>query len=88
MSWDVKLTSRFIPGMVDSLNAEIALGTITSVQDAIQWLGYTYLFVRMRREPFIYGTSISQRDEVLLMDQECLMMSSKMILSSVTRGTS
>jgi antiviral helicase SLH1 len=43
--------------MVDSLNAEIALGTITSVQDAIQWLGYTYLFVRMRREPFIYGTS-------------------------------
>jgi antiviral helicase SLH1 len=41
--------------MVDSLNAEIALGTITSVQDAIQWLGYTYLFVRMRREPFIYG---------------------------------
>ena len=52
-----KLTSRFIPGMVDALNAEIALGTITSVQDAIQWLGYTYLFVRMRREPFIYGTS-------------------------------
>jgi len=47
--------NRFIPGMVDSLNAEIALGTITSVQDAIQWLGYTYLFVRMRREPFIYG---------------------------------
>lgn len=43
--------------MVDSLNAEIALGTITSVQDAIQWLGYTYLFVRMRREPFIYGMS-------------------------------
>jgi replicative superfamily II helicase len=45
--------------MVDSLNAEIALGTITSVQDAIQWLGYTYLFVRMRREPFIYGEALS-----------------------------
>jgi antiviral helicase SLH1 len=35
---------RFIPGMVDSLNAEIALGTITNVAEAIQWLGYTYLF--------------------------------------------
>jgi antiviral helicase SLH1 len=50
------IESKFIPGMIDSLNAEIALGTITSIQDAIQWLGYTYLFVRMRREPFIYGT--------------------------------
>lgn len=59
------LTSRFIPGMIDSLNAEIALGTITSVQDAIQWLGYTYLFVRMRREPFIYGMPPENRFQVL-----------------------
>jgi antiviral helicase SLH1 len=48
---------RFIPGMVDSLNAEISLGTIANVQEAIQWLGYTYLFVRMRKEPFVYGQS-------------------------------
>jgi antiviral helicase SLH1 len=74
--------------MVDSLNAEIALGTITSVQDAIQWLGYTYLFVRMRREPFIYGMSTSQVEENLLIRQECLMMSLKMILNLATRGTS
>jgi antiviral helicase SLH1 len=59
--------NRFIPGMVDSLNAEIALGTITSVQDAIQWLGYTYLFVRMRREPFIYGMSLPTTDDGSLM---------------------
>lgn len=47
--------------MIDSLNAEIALGTINSIQDAIQWLGYTYLFVRMRREPFIYGQCLPRR---------------------------
>jgi len=56
--------------MVDSLNAEVSLGTIANVPEAIQWLGYTYLFskysevqvsnkahttVRMRKEPFIYG---------------------------------
>jgi antiviral helicase SLH1 len=57
--------------MVDALNAEISLGTIASVQDAISWIGYTYLFgarrglksgdvltcrlVRMRKEPFAYG---------------------------------
>lgn len=39
-----QLTGRFIPGMVDSLNAEISLGTIANVAEAIQWLGYTYLF--------------------------------------------
>jgi antiviral helicase SLH1 len=38
------IESKFIAGMVDSLNAEIALGTIANVQEAIQWLGYTYLF--------------------------------------------
>ena len=41
---NVDLTARFIPGMVDSLNAEISLGTIVNVPEAIQWLGYTYLF--------------------------------------------
>lgn len=39
-----ELIPRFIPGMVDSLNAEISLGTIANVPEAIQWLGYTYLF--------------------------------------------
>jgi hypothetical protein len=30
--------------MVDALNAEVSLGTIANVSEAIQWLGYTYLF--------------------------------------------
>ena len=41
--------------MIDSLNAEIALGTVANVHDAVQWLGYTYLFVRMRKNPLQYG---------------------------------
>ncbi|CAK9780073.1 Sec63-domain-containing protein [Cutaneotrichosporon oleaginosum] len=51
------IESKFIPGMVDALNAEVSLGTIANVREAISWIGYTYLFVRMRREPFIYGMS-------------------------------
>lgn len=47
--------SRFIEGMVDSLNAEVSLGTVANIKDAIQWVGYTYLFVRMRRNPMVYG---------------------------------
>lgn len=41
--------------MVDALNAEIALGTVASVAEGVRWLGYTYLFVRMRKNPMQYG---------------------------------
>lgn len=43
--------------MIDSLNAEVALGTVSSLTEGIEWIGYTYLFVRMRRNPFLYGQS-------------------------------
>ena len=46
---------RFKTGMIDALNAEISLGTVSNTRDAVQWLGYTYLFVRMRMNPFAYG---------------------------------
>lgn len=42
----------------DSLNAEIVLGTISNVNEAMDWLGYTYLYVRMLREPTLYGISV------------------------------
>ena len=41
--------------LIDTLNAEISLGTVTNVEEAVQWLGYTYLYIRMQREPHIYG---------------------------------
>lgn len=44
--------------MVDSLNAEVSLGTVSNVREATQWIGYTYLFVRMCRNPMVYGESI------------------------------
>ncbi|KAI5826558.1 Sec63-domain-containing protein [Schizophyllum commune Tattone D] len=47
--------ARFQKGIVDSLNAEIALGTVANVRDAVQWMGYTYLHVRMQKNPFVYG---------------------------------
>lgn len=35
----------------DNLNAEIVLGTVTSLQEAASWLKYTYLHVRMLMNP-------------------------------------
>ncbi|XP_064473851.1 activating signal cointegrator 1 complex subunit 3-like [Ornithodoros turicata] len=49
------IESSFHENLVDNLNAEISLGTVSSVSEAVEWLSYTYLYVRMRRNPHVYG---------------------------------
>lgn len=49
------IESRFSAKLVDNLNAEISLGTVTNVDEAVSWLGYTYMMVRMRKSPQSYG---------------------------------
>ena len=51
---------RFAANLYDHLNAEIGLGSVTDVNEAIEWLGYTYLFVRMRKNPTVYGVSVEE----------------------------
>lgn len=53
--------------MPDMMNAEIVLGTIQNVRDAVTWLGYTYLYIRMLRCPNLYGIGHDKvRDDPLL----------------------
>ncbi|RAH47164.1 putative DEAD/DEAH box DNA helicase (Mer3) [Aspergillus brunneoviolaceus CBS 621.78] len=40
--------------LIDHLNAEIGLGNVTDINSAIRWLGGTFLFVRLRRNPAHY----------------------------------
>ena len=40
--------------LYEHINAEIILGTVASVQQAIVWLQSTYLFIRMKRNPGHY----------------------------------
>lgn len=49
------IESKLSAKLVDNLNAEISLGTVTNVEEGVQWLGYTYLYVRMKQNPFAYG---------------------------------
>uniref|UniRef100_A0A1B6L435 U5 small nuclear ribonucleoprotein 200 kDa helicase n=1 Tax=Graphocephala atropunctata TaxID=36148 RepID=A0A1B6L435_9HEMI len=49
------IESNFITCLVDNLNAEVTLGTISNVEEAVKWLSYTYLHVRMRINPLHYG---------------------------------
>ncbi|TMS11145.1 Activating signal cointegrator 1 complex subunit 3, partial [Larimichthys crocea] len=49
------IESQFLDSLADNLNAEVALGSVTNVEEAVKWLSYTYLYVRMRANPLAYG---------------------------------
>ena len=87
------IESNFSKKLVDNLNAEISLGTVTSVQDAVQWLGYSYLFVRMKRNPFNYGIEfreiqddphLVQRRRKLIVEAATTLEASQMIIFNRT----
>lgn len=46
LNQQLPIESQMVSKMPDMLNAEIVLGTIQSVKDAVTWLGYTYLYIR------------------------------------------
>jgi len=48
---------QFVTSLKDNLNAEVVLETVTNVKEASTWLGYTYLFVRILKNPLVYGMS-------------------------------
>ncbi len=50
--------SQFMSRLADSLNAEIVAGSVQTLHDAVDWLGYTYLYVRMLQRPDLYGVSV------------------------------
>ncbi|TPX31933.1 hypothetical protein SmJEL517_g04845 [Synchytrium microbalum] len=61
------IESQFATNMTDNLNAEISLGTVTNLDEAVKWLSYTYLYVRMKKNPFHYGLEWQQlQDDPLL----------------------
>lgn len=87
------IESNFSKKLIDNLNAEIGLGTVTSVPEAVQWLGYSYLFVRMRRNPLSYGIDwaeisndpqLVQRRRKLIIDAARVLQQSQMIIFNET----
>ena len=55
MNAQLPIESQFIRKLADNLNAEIVMGTVQNVAEAVAWLGYTYLYIRMLRNPSLYG---------------------------------
>jgi len=43
LNQQLPIESQFVSKLADNLNAEIVLGTVRNRDEAVQWLGYTYL---------------------------------------------
>jgi activating signal cointegrator complex subunit 3 len=56
----VPIESQFKSLLPDNLNAELVLGSVSNVKEAVAWLTYTYLHVRMTKNPLVYGVSYEQ----------------------------
>lgn len=69
MNQQLPIESQMISKLNDCLNAEIVLGTICNVRDAVEWLAYTYLYVRMLKSPQVYGISTEQHERDRLLEQ-------------------
>jgi pre-mRNA-splicing helicase BRR2 len=63
------IESQFVAKLADHLNAEVVLGTIQNVRDAVNWLGYTYLYICMLRTPPLYGISVDEYEGDKLLEQ-------------------
>jgi len=59
------IESQLISKLPDHLNAEVALGSIQTVKEAAHHIGYTYLYVRMLRNPTLYGIKDPDDDPYL-----------------------
>ena len=56
LSMKYPIESKFSDKLINNLNAEIcSTGSISSVDEAIRWLGYTFWMVRARKNPEVYG---------------------------------
>jgi pre-mRNA-splicing helicase BRR2 len=57
LNMQLPVESQMVASLADVLIAELVLQTVQNRRDAVLWLGYTYLFVRLQKNPTLYGIS-------------------------------
>lgn len=68
----IPIESNFIKQLADHLNAEVVGGTVTNLQEAARWLTYSYLYIRMMRNPLGYGINADQKADDPMLRNRCL----------------
>ena len=76
LTHSLPIESQLLKSLPDHLNAEIVLGTVSTINEAVTWLSYTYLYTRMLKNPMIYGITYDelQSDRTLLLHRRQLIL--------------
>jgi pre-mRNA-splicing helicase BRR2 len=81
MNQQLPIESQLMSKLADNMNAEIVLGNIRTRDEGVDWLGYTYLFVRMLRSPGLYSVGADyENDDALEQKRVDLVHSAATIL--------
>ncbi|CCF56555.1 hypothetical protein KAFR_0B02580 [Kazachstania africana CBS 2517] len=72
LNQQLPIESRFVSKLIDNINAEVVSGSIKSRADAVDWLSFTYLYVRMLTAPELYNVTIPDDDFNLYSYRESL----------------
>ncbi|UKJ88034.2 DEAD-box helicase [Theileria orientalis] len=73
----VPIESQLHRHLENALNAEIAIGSINNEAEAVMWLQYTYLYVRMGKNPLFYGINGNDEETQLRYRQEIVKNAAK-----------
>lgn len=85
LNQQLPIESQFVSKLADNLNAEIVLGNIRNRDEGVEWLGYTYLFVRMLRSPALYQVGADyEEDETLEQKRVDLIHSAALVLEKAS----
>lgn len=81
LNQQLPIESQFMSRLADNLNAEIVLGNVKSRADAVEWLGQTYLYIRMLKSPKLYQVGAEyESDSALVWKRDDLIHSALTIL--------
>ena len=80
MNQQLPIESQFMRRLADNLNAEIVLGTVRDREEAVDWLRYTYLYVRMMKSPALYRVGADYADDPQLEQKRVDLVHSAAIL--------
>lgn len=66
LNQQLPIESQLMSKLADNLNAEIVLGSVRTRDEGVDWLGYSYLFVRMLRSPGLYSVGADYAEDEAL----------------------
>ena len=69
LNQQLPVESQYIKKLPDNLNADIVMGAVQNMKEAIDWIGYSYLYVRMLRNPTLYGVTLEELEQDPLLEQ-------------------